>query len=169
MIDEPAARDIALAKLPPEKAVLGAARELAAGWFFPCVMRDIDTLAGVIVNKDDGRPLHVMSDSPMANDLTLYDRGYQFHTYDLVVLATEDIEHTIRLVHDMGPLIVDTYYKFERVYRVRRPLTEDEIRERLQSLPAVFGGVSAYHLDRLEAAREAGWLTFKVFEYRPKD
>lgn len=43
MIDEPAAREIALTKLSPDEAVLGAARELDQGWFFPCVMKDTST------------------------------------------------------------------------------------------------------------------------------
>ncbi|KMO77611.1 hypothetical protein BST22_06840 [Mycolicibacterium chubuense] len=41
-------------------------------------MKDVDVFAGVIVHKENGQPLMVLAASPMAEDLTLYDRGYQY-------------------------------------------------------------------------------------------
>jgi hypothetical protein len=73
--------------------------------------------------------------------------------------------HVLTALHIVS---VDTYYKNDRVYRVGRPLTEAEVRERLSQLPAVFSGRFAFHIDKLEQAREAGWFSFKVFEYRGK-
>jgi hypothetical protein len=169
MVDEPAAREIAQTNLSSYDVVLGAGRELEQGWFFPCVMKGPDAFAGVIVDKQDGRALTVVTGTPMATNPALYDRGYRFGSYDLVVLAFDDLEQTVRLLHDMHPGIVDTYFKFGRVYRVGRGMTEDEIRDRLQQLPGIFSGAFTYHLDRLEEAREAGWLTFEIFEYRPKE
>jgi hypothetical protein len=168
MLDESAAREIARTALPPGGAVLGPARELDQGWFFPYVTKDHDAFDGVIVHKKTGRPLSVPVESPMARNPALYDRGYQFLVYDLVVLGVEDVEETVRLLLAVSPKVQDTYYKFGRVYRVGRGMTETEIRESLQDLPAVFNCMLAYQLDKLEHAREAGWFTFKVMEYRPK-
>jgi len=166
MIDEPAAREIAQTNLSPDEAVLGVARELEQGWYFPCVMKVVDTFAGVIVNKADGRCIHVMVDSPTSRDPTLYDRGYQFVFYDLVVLSVEDLEQAVHVLHALHPTIVDTYYKFDRVYRVRRGMTEDEIRDRIQGLPSVFTVALTYQIDRLEEARDEGWFSFRLLEYR---
>jgi hypothetical protein len=60
------------------------------------------------------------------------------------------------------------YYMHGRAYRGGRAFAEAEVRERLSSLPCVFGGHFALHIDLLEQAREACWFTFKTFEYRGK-
>jgi hypothetical protein len=169
MIDEPEAREIALGAFESKGVVLGGCRELNDGWFFPCVTKRTEMYCGVIVNKATGRLLRVMAGSPMANDPTLYDRGYQFNSYDLVVLAVENLEETVRVLHGLHAVTVDTYYKNDRVYRVGRGLTEVEVRERLSRLPCLFSGGFDCRLEELEQAREAGWFSFKVFEYRGKE
>ena len=64
---------------------------------------------------------------------------------------------------------VYTYYNHDRVYRVGRGLTEAEVRERLSRLPCVFSGRFDFGIEKLEQACEAGWFSFKVFEYRGKE
>jgi len=169
MIDESRAREVAKDAFEAEEVVLGGVRELNDGWFFPCVMKDIPLFAGVIVNKKTGRSLRVMKHSPMENDLNLYDRGYQFDEYDLVILTVENLEETVRVLHALHEVTVDTYYKNERVYRVGRGLTEAEVRERLSRLPCIFSGRLDFQIDILEEARQAGWFSFKLFEYRGKE
>ena len=169
MIDEPQAREVAKGAFEPDGVVLGGARELSEGWFFPCVTKGVQVFAGVIVNKTTCRPLPVMVHSPMASDLTLYDRGYQFSAYDLVVLTVENLDETVRVLHGLHIVTVDTYYKNDRVYRVGRGLTEAEVRERLLRLPCVFSGRFDSGIEKLEQARAAGWFSFKVFEYRGKE
>lgn len=169
MIDEPRAREMAEGAFEAEEVVLGGARELNDGWFFPCVTKGTQFLTGVIVNRTTGRTLRVMTHSAMDNDLTLYDRGYQFDNYDLVVLTVENLDQTVRVLHAMHIVTMDTYYKNDRVYRVGRPLTEAEVRERLSHLPCVFSGRFNFQIDKLEHAREAGWFSFKLFEYRGKE
>jgi hypothetical protein len=168
MIDESGARELVSGAFGAGEVVLGGARELNDGWFFPCVTKGTQLFSGIIVNKKSGRLLPVRAQSPMGNDLTLYDRGYQFDNYDLVVLTVEDLDQTVHVLTALHIVSVDTYYKNDRVYRVGRPLTEAEVRERLSQLPAVFSGRFAFHIDKLEQAREAGWFSFKVFEYRGK-
>jgi len=126
-------------------------------------------LTAVIVNKETGRPLLVRRHSPMERDPALYDRGYQFETYDFVILAIADLEETVRTIDAMHFVTRDTYYKHERVWRVGRKLTEAEVRERLSTLPAVFAGRLDPGLEDLERAREAGWFEFKALEYRGRE
>ena len=169
MIDEPRARELAIGAFDAQQVVLGGARELTDGWFFPAVAKGRDLYTGVIVNKETGRCLRVRVHTPLDKDPTLYDRGYQYDSYDLVVLAIGDLDQTVRVVMDLHVVTLDTYYKNDRVYRVGRGLTEAEVRERLSKLPCVLSGPFMYRIDRLEHAREAGWMSFKVFEYRGKE
>jgi hypothetical protein len=169
MIDEARARELGKAAFDSDDVVLGNARELVEGWFFPCTAKRSQLFTGVIVNKETGRPLRVMRWSPMQRDPALYDRGYQFEQYDLVVLTVDDWEETVRTIDGMHFVTLDTYYKYERVWRVGRKLTEAEVRERLSALPAIFAGRLDPRLDRLERAREAGWFEFKALEYRGRE
>jgi hypothetical protein len=169
MFEEPQARDLAEAAFESDEVVLGAARELDEGWFFPCIAKRSELFAGVIVNKETGRHLRVVRQSSLDRDLALYDRGYQFERYDVVVLKIEDMAETVGTLLVLGEVTVDTYYKYDRVWRVGRQVTEDEIRERLSTLPAVFNGHLTFRLEHLERAREAGWFEFKLLEYRGRE
>lgn len=62
--------------------------------------------------------------APGDNDPTLYDRGYQYDRYDLVVLAIADLEQTVQVIDVLHVVTVDTYDKNDRADRVGRPLTE---------------------------------------------
>lgn len=168
MIDEPQARRVAQDAVDAGSVVLGPVRELTDGWFFPCVTKGADFLDGVVVNKTTSRALPVRTYSPLSRDVTLYDRGYHYHAYDLVVLAVDNVDEAVRVLHTLHEVTTDTYYRNDRVYRVGRALTEDEVRSRLTHLPCVFSGHFEMRIDELEQAREAGWFTFKLFEYRGK-
>jgi hypothetical protein len=169
MIDEARARELGKAGFDSDDVVLGGARELTDGWFFPCISKRSRLFTGVIVNKETGRPLLVKAHSPMERDPALYDRGYQFEQYDLVILTIADWEETVRTIDAMHFVTRDTYYKHERVWRVGRQLTEAEVRERLSTLPAIFAGRIEHRLEDLERAREAGWFEFKLLEYRGRE
>jgi hypothetical protein len=169
MIDEPRAREMAGAAFESEDVVLGGARELSEGWYFPCVTKGSEAFCGVIVNKGTGRSLLVLRHTPMERDLALYDRGYQFDIYDLVVLTVEDLDETVRTLLALREVTRDTYYKYGRVWRVGRKTTEAEIRDRLSRLPCIFTVRFIFGLETLEQAREADWFTFKVLEYRGRD
>jgi hypothetical protein len=169
MIDEAAARELGEAAFEAKDVVLGAARELNDGWFFPCVTKgEFQYYTGLIVNKKTGRPLPLMIHSSLRNDPSLYDRGYQFNDYDLVVLTVENVDESVRVLHALHETTTDKYYKNDRVYRVGRSLTEHEVRERLSTLPCIFSGHFALHVHLLEEARQAGWFSFRALEYRGK-
>ncbi|ANI37347.1 hypothetical protein [Mycolicibacterium vaccae] len=167
MVDEPRARELARAEFGPGAVVLGQARELELGWYFPCIAKTSDVWVGAVVDKESGRVLKLMKHVPLSRDPTLYDRGYRWLSYDVVVLSIGDIEETVRTLVAMHSITVDVYYRYEKVWRVGRALTEAEVRDRLAMLPAVFTGSLSY-ADALELARDAGWFEFTVLEYRER-
>lgn len=166
MVGAEEAREKALAACGSDDVALGSARELETGWHFPLVART-PALAGVIVDKRFGRASVLHPDSSLDRDPTLYDRGYQWDAYDVVVLTVEDVDATARTLLVLRELTVDAFYEDGRVRRIRREVTEDEIRERLTSLPAVFWGGLSNDAEAFEKARAAGWFTFKLLEHRP--
>lgn len=97
MVGEAEARGLAKAELDREgdEVVLGPARELEQGWLFPVIAKKTRAFPSVIVNKRDGRVLHLLHDSPLERDPVLYDRGYQFDVYDLVVHGIDDLDATV--------------------------------------------------------------------------
>lgn len=169
MIDEPGARERAQSELPTSEAVLGAARELEQGWFFPCITKGIRVFDGVVVNKTTGECLRIMTESALSRDPTLYDRGYQFLTYDVVVFAIHDVDATVDVLVRLHETTVDVYYKYDRVWRVGRGLNEAEVRSRIATLPAVFTGNGQYVIGDLEEARARGWFDFRVLKYRGRE
>ena len=56
----------------------------------------------------------------MERDPALYDRGYQFEKYDLVVLTIANWDETVRTIEAIHFVTLDTYYKYDRVWRVGR-------------------------------------------------
>lgn len=170
MVDEAAARALGTAALAEKvgDAVLGPSSSLDQGWYFPVIAKQSVAVAGVIVNADTGRALPVMAGSSLERDPSLYDRGFQFEAYDLVVLAVANLDETVRAMLGLREHVLDVYYRNDRVYRVGRMLTEAEVRERLSRLPAVFSGRPMYHLEQLDAALRAGWFEYRLFESRPK-
>jgi hypothetical protein len=167
MVDEPQARELANAAFGSTKVVLGEARELNHGWFFPCIDKH-DAFGGVTINKQTGRPLRHLSDQ-LDRAVELYDRGFQFEEYDLVVHTVANPDETVGTIALFRTHTVDVYYKYGRVWRVGRPLTADEIRGQLSTLPAIFYCRLNFHLNELERAREAGWFTFEALEYRRRE
>jgi hypothetical protein len=147
MIDEARARELAEAEPKHRDAILGEARELREGWFFPYRMAPPGS-QGVIINKKTGRPFHLGSAFRAERDLALYDRGYQFEVYDLVIVTVRDPEMAVRTLLMLNLAM------------------EADIRKRLKKLPCIFAGNLYFHLELLEKAREAGWFTFEARGHR---
>ena len=121
---------------------------------------------GVIVNKTTGNALRLGSAFPIARDAAMYDCGYRFDRYDLVVTEVGSRSHG----RDASQ---DRYYgcgadvRAGDGRRIPRPMTNDELRARLARVPCVFGNVRLYAAcEALEAAREAGAFVFELLEYR---
>jgi len=167
MIDESQARQLAAKALTHDDVSLGDARELQEGWFFPWESARFGC-NGVIVNKRTGRILHLGSAFPVERDLAMYDRGYQFERYDLVVLAIHDVERTRRAIGNLPLRIVEPEYEHGQVWRIPKTMTDLERWKRLEKLPCIFPALTLYFdLELLEEVRREKWFEFEALEYRP--
>lgn len=166
MIDEVQARQLAERSCTSDDVSLGPARELREGWFFPWRTARVGC-SGVIVNKRTGRLLHLGSAFPVERDLAMYDRGYQFDTYDLVIVAVHDREATCRAIAKLHPTVVEPTYEHGQVWRVPKPIPERDLRSRLEKLPCVFPAMTLYHhLEVLEEVRRERWFEFEALELK---
>lgn len=166
MIDEPRARELALAAIAHEGVVLGDARETEQGWFFPWVTGLIGC-KGVIIHKQTGGAFHLGSAFTVERDIALYDRGYQYEQYDLVILAIRDLDATRRAVGRLPLQVIEPKYEHGQVWRIPKTMTDLERWKRLDKLPCIFPALRLYfHLEVHEARRER-WFEFEALEYRP--
>jgi hypothetical protein len=169
VIDRSQARSIAEKAQPQHDVALDEPRELPEGWFFPHRTQLIGS-HGVVVNKHTGRVFHLGSAFPVERDLALYDRGYQFERFDLVVLTIRDLNETRRALYRVGLQVIDVSYDRGQVLRIPRSMTDLELWGRLERVPCVFPDQALHaRLEALEEARNSGWFTFEVLEYRPPD
>ena len=79
------------------------------------------------MNKETGKLYQLGSAFPIERDLDLYDRGYQFERYDLVVLAVQDPVTTLDALVGLGLSVVEPTYENGTVWRVPRRLTRAEL------------------------------------------
>jgi hypothetical protein len=168
MIERSTALEIA-ARDTPKGIVIDeqAIRELPSGWFFP--YRSEERLfggsQGVIVNKKTGNLFRLGSAFPVERDLELYERGYQFAAYDLVVTEIADLDVTIKTLEELDVSVVEPAYDHGTVWRIPRRLSAGELRRRLDRLPAVFGELRLYaRAEALEGARVSGAFRFELLE-----
>lgn len=165
MIAETQAREIA-EKDRPKGVVLGLTRELREGWFFPWETSRVGC-SGVVVHKATGRILHLGSTFSIGRDLEMYDRGYQFERYDLVILAIHDLEATRHALTKIRFSEVEITYEHGQVWRIPKELPHHELRKRLEILPCVFPDVQLYFkLELLEQARHERWFEFAALDFR---
>jgi hypothetical protein len=117
---------------------------------------------GVIVNKKTGRIFHLGSAFPIERDLELYDRGFQFEGYDLVIASIADLAKTRRALGSLGLKVAEPSKPHGR------SMTDLELWNRLDALPCIFPGVSLYfRLEILDEARREGWFEFEALESSP--
>lgn len=108
MIDLQTALALA-AKAASDEARLDTARvfETRAGWFVPSqppAEGYIGGAKGLTVNKQTGSIMWLGSAFSVERDLALYDKGYQFDHYDLVVMRVRDINKTLDALAAIGLL-----------------------------------------------------------------
>jgi hypothetical protein len=144
-------------------------QELRDGWFFALQTpkSSIGASAGLVVNKNTGKTLEVGLGGRLAHDLELYDKGYQFEMYDLVVLEVCDLEHTLDILADLGICVIEPEFEHGVVWRVPRALTRGQLGRRLRRIPCIFERVNLRHrAERLEEARQTGYFRFEALENR---
>lgn len=169
MLTQPAARELALrAKDTPPNLEIddSRARELRTGWFFPYRSTTADVVLGthgLVVNKSTGHIFYLGSAFPVERDLALYDKGYQFARYDLVITKIANIERALDALEKLKLSTLEPRYEHRTVWRIPRMLTRAEIRARLEILPRVFAAVDLYSCaEVLEEIRGSGPFEFEL-------
>ena len=169
MFDREGARRIALGAIDSRVEIdEERTRELQSGWYFGCrsLGEPLCGGNGLIVNKATGKVLHLGSAFPLERDLDLYDRGYHFERYDLVVLEVSNLDTTLATLLEVGLTVVEPTYEHGTVWRFPRPLTRGELAQRLSVLPCVFGDAQLYfRLEALERGRSLGAFRFEALEF----
>lgn len=171
MVDKETARKLAEEEIQNKDLIIiddKGARELRTGWYFPYKGVKKELMAGssgVIINKATGVALELGSVFSLERDFKYYDMGYQFYSYDLVIISVEKRDETLDSLMKIELSVVEPEYKHGTVWRVPRKLTRQELDERLNKLPCVFGGIPLYfHIEALEGARSQGAMKFEVFK-----
>ena len=141
------------------------------GWFFTYVAVHSGVkvgFGGVIVNKHTGKLKAIDSAYPARRQLELYDLGYQFERYDLVIVAIRDFDATSKALGELSLQLVETTYENGEVWRIPRLMTSAEIARPLMQLPCIFPSQSLrlHALEVLESARATRWFEFEALECR---
>jgi hypothetical protein len=93
----------------------------------------------------------------------MYDRGMHSRHHDVVIVEIVDFDATVAFLQRLEPRVVDLSYEYGIVWRMMRPLTEDEIRARLTNLPAIFPEMPLYgSFEAVEEARARGYCVIDV-------
>ena len=121
--------------------------------------------------KKTGKLFTLGSAFPAQRDLDLYDRGFQFDCYDLVILDVANAQATLDALLKLNLTRVDPTYEHGTVWRIPRQLTRAELAERISHLPCVFGEVALYaRAEVLDRARVTNHFRFELLEFRrPQD
>jgi hypothetical protein len=121
----------------------------------------------LIVNKQTGEVFRVPgSIFGVERDFDLYDKGYQFDAYDLVVLEVKNWNDTLDVLVDLRISVTEPEYANGTVWRVPRPLTRAELRRRLSRLPCILESAHMYfHLERLEEAPQKDYFRFEALKH----
>jgi hypothetical protein len=136
--------------------------ETERGWFFGWGEELIGS-KGLVVNKETGCIFVVPSIGGLERDLQMYDRGMDSRHHDVVIVEIVDFDATVAFLQRLEPRVVDLSYEYGIVWRMMRPLTEDEIRARLTNLPAIFPEMPLYgSFEAVEEARARGYCVIDV-------
>jgi hypothetical protein len=158
-MDEREAR--ALAAAANGAQLLGPARELRDGWFFPGTIGIGSN--GVIVNKASGAVLELGSLFPAERDIALYERGWRHEPCELTIAKVRDVDATASVLSRLNLMTIAPNPGHPRAPAVARRLRETEIRQRLQALPCSFSEVDLYFtFEVLDEARNRRWFTFET-------
>jgi hypothetical protein len=146
---------------------LTGAVETERGWYFPWVAEGSSGSNGVIVDKSDGAVFVLGSAFSVERDIHFFDRGFGSDFYDLVILEVFDMSAAVALVEAIRPSVVEPSYEFGEVWRVGRPLSSEEIHDRLSVPPALFPDIQLYFkLELLDQAERSHVFTYRVFPRR---
>ena len=154
-----------------DRRQIDAARctETREGWYFPYApaVEIMFGSNGVIVNKHTGLPLVLGSAFSVERDIKAFDEGFQFRRYHLVILEVRDRKKTVEILLEVDPTITVPEYEDGTVWKIPRSLSEREIDERLDRLPAIFADISLYfRIESLQTARTHEYFRFEALAAR---
>jgi hypothetical protein len=136
--------------------------ETERGWFFGWG-EVLFGSKGLVVNKETGHVYVLGSAFSLERDLQMYDRGMDANRHDLVILEIADLDATVAFLVRLCPTVIDLSYEAGTVWRIPRPMTEDEIRAHLTNLPAIFPQIGLYFVfEAVEDARAGGFCVMDV-------
>jgi hypothetical protein len=168
MIDADQARVLASASSAMRPGMtLDAVRELRDGWHFPLVSTGMmGGCSGIIVHKQTGKLFHLGSTFPAARDIALYDLGYRFDSYDIVVLDVHDRPAALAALGKLNLSVFEPKIVGGMVRPTSRKMTPDELAARLAKLPCALPALQLYfEAEQLEKAREARSFTCYLREH----
>ena len=169
VLTEARAREIAERHAGADR-LAASAIETERGWFFALEWDGELRLGGsegLVVNKGTGRVMELGgSHLPLDRDLAMYDQGMDAEKHDLVVLEISDHDATVAFLMQLCPMVIDLSYESGAVWRIPRPMTEDEVRAHLTNLPAIFPEMELY--SRFEAVVEARAHDYCVMDLPPR-
>ena len=112
---------------------------------------------GTLVERNTGRLIDFVSAYSTEVNLQIYEAGYlAYDDFDLVVTATSDSEEALRLLGALGIRYVKPEVEGGTTWRIPKPYSPKQLRERLRHLPCRFNLGSAYFkwevLERMKAS-----------------
>jgi hypothetical protein len=119
---------------------------------------------GTLVEKNTGRLIEFGSAYSTEINLQIYEAGYLAHDdFDLVVIATEDSEEALHLLGELGITYVKPEVEGGTTWRIAKPYSAQQLRERLRHLPCRFNLGSVYFKwEVLERMKASGSLQFEL-------
>jgi hypothetical protein len=164
VLSEERARELAEESIRSDGLTLASdSIESDRGWYFHWNERMLG-VHGLVVNKETGSVFVLGSSFPLERDLRMYDRGMDAERHDLVITAVADLDETVALLQRIAPTIVEPCYENGSVWRIPRCLTQDELRIRMATLPAVFPDVQLYfEFEAIVEARSSGCCIMELF------
>lgn len=105
------------------------------------------------MNKRTGGALRFGSAFPLERDLAMYERGYQFPLYDLVVTPIHGLDVAERALGRLPIRVTEPSYEHGQVWRVARAMTREERLVRLATLRPSFPRYSSTSISKYSRRR----------------
>lgn len=175
MIEYNTARQIALARIGPEKSLIDEASfEKPYGWYFfgqsnayletGNVLDMIIGDGGFIVERQDGRVFAFGSAYPVETWIANYEKGFKYESYDLIIRSVRDWIRTIYLLHSLSMNYVVPEVTSDVAWKTPEQYTIYQLGILLTRLPCVFTDQRFWH--RVDVFDEMDRLRCCEYELR---
>ena len=119
---------------------------------------------GILVERNTGRLVEFGSTYSTEINLQIYETGYlAYDDFDLIVVAVSDAEEALCLLDELGITYVKTEVEEGATWRIPKPYTAQQLRNRLHHLPCRFNLGSVYfNWETLERMKASSTLQFEL-------